>query len=431
MHKHFFALLLAGVGIVLAGVIIAFIVSDQISVPKPLAVLSSLVKEDDQIDLFGTMLAFQSSKAFAGHKEWETTAGESWKTFRDSSNYAKFVDALTPALTSAAELVKETGFSSNRDIVGAFTWNVIETDKGTYDWAIPDATLAAAGDAGVALSAVVQPYASWDSSYRINPASCVGIDFVYFDYNGGLPVDEAAYAAWLTTTVERYDGDGVSDMPGLTTRVEAWEIANEIEGPCGGELAIAANYVELLKMSHGIIKAADPTALVLNAGALEIIGMNGLPIDKTVEFWESFFALGGAEYVDILNVHYNRERYGISETLDVYEQHLVFFRDLLNANGYESTPIWLTEFGTYVGTPQPQQGPGQSSPAIGTGKTQTVAVQESWTRRAVAMGVSYGVERFFFDLQGGDDSAIGASALFDHRGEARDILTTLQEIGEE
>ena len=109
----------------------------------------------------------------------------------------------------------------------------------------------------------------------------------------------------------------------------------------------------------------------------------------------------------------------------------MFFRDLLNANGYESTPIWLTEFGTYVGTPQPQQGPGQSSPAIGTGKTQTVAVQESWTRRAVAMGVSYGVERFFFDLQGGDDSAIGASALFDHRGEARDILTTLQEIGEE
>ena len=61
------------------------------------------------------------------------------------------------AHTTKRQTPQETGFSSNRDIVGAFTWNVIETDKGTYDWAIPDATLAAAGDAGVALSAVVQP----------------------------------------------------------------------------------------------------------------------------------------------------------------------------------------------------------------------------------------------------------------------------------
>lgn len=383
------------------------------------------------IDLFGTMLAFQSSKAFAGHKEWETTAGESWKTFRDSSNYQKFLDALKGPFTEASDLVKQTGFSSNRDIVGAFTWNVIETDKGTYDWSIPDATLAASGSASAELSAVVQPYASWDSTYRINPASCVGIDFVYFDYAGALPVDEAAYAAWLTATVERYDGDGVDDMPGLTTRVASWELGNEIEGPCGGELADAASYVSLLKTSYSIIKAADPTALVLNAGALEIVGMNGLPIEKTITFWKTFFALGGAEYADIFNVHYNRERYGISDTLDVYEEHLVFFRNLLDANGHDATPMWLTEFGTYVGSPQPQQAPGQSSPAIGTGKTQTAAVQASWTTRAVVMGMSYGVERFFFDLSGGDDSAIGASALFDQRGEARDILSTLHTLANE
>lgn len=39
--------------------------------------------------------------------------------------------------------------------------------------------------------------------------------------------DEAAYTAWVTAAVERYDGDGVDDMPGLLAPIRHWEVDNE------------------------------------------------------------------------------------------------------------------------------------------------------------------------------------------------------------
>ena len=47
------------------------------------------------------------------------------------------------------------------------------------------------------------------------------------------------------------------------------EIGNEIEGSCGGFSGDPEGYIELLRSSYETIKQADPTAIVLNGGALK------------------------------------------------------------------------------------------------------------------------------------------------------------------
>ncbi len=390
--------------------------------------IASTTPTKGSIDLFGTMLAYQTSQGFAGNKAMEDLAQESWLTLRNSTSYSSFTSRMTENFTRNAALAAQTGFSSNRDVVGAFAWNVIQPEKGgAYDWDIPDKTMAAAGKAGQTFSAVIQPFAAWDTKERIDPDHCVGIDFVYFDYAAGKPVDMDAYEAWIAALVERYDHDGVDDMPGLTTKVSHWEVGNEVEGSCGGTLLNSATYISLLKSTYNTIKAADATALVLNAGALEILGERGDKIAQTSDFWNEFFAQNGPEYLDIFNIHYNRERAGASSTLAAWEQHLAFFRNLLDDTGHTATPLWLTEYGTYSGSPKAKEGRDGVSISY---PTQSAATQQSWYFRTAVSGMSYGAERYFVDLSGNDDSGIGGSALFSGNGKtARPFVQTLIMLG--
>ncbi len=363
-------------------------------------------------DMFGTMMAFQSSHGFGGQTKLEKLVNKSWLTLRDSSSFTDFLVRFEDTTTVNAQLVTATNFSSNRDVVGAFAWNVVVPEPGEYDWTLPDATLAAAGQAGVTISAVIQPFSSWGSSEQLDQAVCESIDFTYFDYYTGAPTRWNAYEKFVSNLVERYDGDGIDDMPGLTTRVSAWEVGNEVEGNCGGNLSKPRRYVKLLRRSYQAIKAADPTATVLNAGALEIIDQNGLALDETKDFWREFFDLDGQRYLDIFNMHYNNERDGAVDSMSDWQQHLKFFTKLQT----DSIPIWVTEFGTLSGTNND------------IGLTQSRAFQASWYFRYVVMGMSYGVERYYLDLSGPDDSKVTSAALYDDARTARLYLTTLQTL---
>lgn len=366
----------------------------------------------DKIDLFGTMLAFQSSHGFGGQKKLEKLINKSWLTLRDSSSFADFLSRFEDTTTVNANLVAATNFSSNRDVVGAFAWNVVVPEPGEYDWTLTDATLEAAGKAEVTISAVIQPFSSWGSSQQLDQDLCDSIDFTYFDYYTGTPARWDAYEKFVGKLVERYDGDGIDDMPGLTTRVSAWEVGNEVEGNCGGNLSKPQRYVKLLRRSYRAIKEADPTALVLNAGALEIIDQNGLVLNETKDFWREFFDLEGERYLDVFNIHYNSERDGALEDMVSWQKHLKFFTQLMP----NDLPIWVTEFGTLSGTNDE------------TDVTQSRKFQASWYLRYIVMGMSYGVERYYLDLSGPDDSKVTSAALYASGGEARLYLTTLQTL---
>lgn len=111
------------------------------------------------------------------------------------------------------------------------------------------------------------------------------------------PTDMDAYARWAARVVERYDADGHRDAPG-SPRVAAWEIWNEpdMDGTWLPRADPGA-YAQMLRKAHDAIKAADPTALVLNGGVyvFDGVGQGGF-MDRVVELagWDSF---------DVLSIH--------------------------------------------------------------------------------------------------------------------------------
>jgi hypothetical protein len=85
-----------------------------------------------------------------------------------------------------------------------------------------------------------------------------------------------AYRAWVADVVERYDGDGKDDAPGLPRGIHQWEVDNEPDlhhtRPPGkgqkmpAEFATPAEYARVAIATAAAVHEADPGALVLPAG---------------------------------------------------------------------------------------------------------------------------------------------------------------------
>jgi len=421
--------------------------------------------------LFGTMLAFNINDAMgdpsAGVPGIIGALQKGWTEFRkDDSAYQNLLSNLEKLIQDRTKLVKATGFPIDRGFI-YFTWNVIEPQKGQFDWELTDIYVKAASNAGVKISAVVQPFAGWDQKNTSPLANCNALDFAYYDYKAGPPKDIAEYKSFLTKTVERYKD-----------KVAVWEIGNEIEGNCGGYQNDPEGYLKLLKISYDVIKGADPEAKVLNGGALEF------PDNSIRNFWTKFFQLGGSQYLDYFNIHYNIERSPNAKLNPAtFQEVLIFFNNLMEKNGGKK-PLYLTEFGIYSGAPstqplgQPAQGSGQETPPeqssnqpsggkCGDGicddfekqnpnvcpkdcqtsiqqPTQQPQLEKSVSNQKLpelsqesqaALYFKYSILAFangtnvvFVDLVGIDNGLVGSSMAFNAEGQPRLFLTTLKTI---
>lgn len=160
----------------------------------------------------------------------------------------------------------------------------------------------------------------------------------------GPPCDMNAYREFVRAGVERYDGDGINDMPGLRYPVQHWEVFNE---PSMKDLPpfydfTPEDYFNLLKATFEEIKAACPGCKVVQGGVA------GIAPEK-VEFLRSYLELGGANYFDIANVHFIHS--GDFDTLNVRP-----FKQILQEYGIDK-PIWVTEV-------QIESGPGADPPYL-------------------------------------------------------------------
>ncbi|MBN1754731.1 hypothetical protein JW877_00820 [bacterium] len=162
-----------------------------------------------------------------------------------------------------------------------------------------------------------------------------------------LPVDSVQYVRFVLRTIERYDGDGFADMPGLTNPIKYWQVGNE---PDGSE---RLHFARLQKMTYHAIKEADSTAQVL------IGGCTGFPYGYIYAYNRRFAPfveeLAGCCF-DIFDMHWYGEANGEYNLMDTEsrEDALAYICDHLIANGYSpDLPIWITEMGTYSGDPLP------------------------------------------------------------------------------
>ncbi len=214
---------------------------------------------------------------------------------------------------------------------GPFSWGDVETTPGTYDWSRIDATVRQLQKQHVAILATIWPFADWDQNagYANQPQVSPEAFPQFLPSRRYAPHDWKAYTAWLQALVERYDGDGIHNMPGLQYPIRHWEILNEPElreesGTFFQDTAQA--YLNLLKQSYATIKKTDSAAVVLLAGQAGMLANH-------VNYWRPI--LGGARgYFDLGNIH----SIGGSESFYGPE-----YRRWLDQFGYSGKHFWITE----------------------------------------------------------------------------------------
>lgn len=258
-------------------------------------------------------------------------------TFHDTGRFGALIG---PAGNTILEAIANAGIGWVRPHPGPFVWNSMQSDKDDeVDFSSTDALVREIQSHGLNLLVTIWPYASWDQLDRPDPSDhLVSENDVFASelplYRGN-PVDWEAYDSWLSSVVERYDGDGEQDMEGLLFPVRYWEVLNEpdIGQEPGARLTFYRGgpdcYAELLQKSHDCIEATDPDSQVLIAGAAG-------GSEEFLDFWRRLFELPGVgESFDVGNVHCIS--HGHASDLNVSP-----YRNMLESSGL-SKPIWVTE----------------------------------------------------------------------------------------
>ena len=98
---------------------------------------------------------------------------------------------------------------------GPFIWNGIEREKGVFSWEEVDKYVVYAQDHNQKTIATIWPHANWEqkSCKRKKARSPFGRKFTKYL---SKPCSMEDYKNFLIKLVDRYDGDGKNDMPGLT-----------------------------------------------------------------------------------------------------------------------------------------------------------------------------------------------------------------------
>jgi len=241
-------------------------------------------------------------------------------------------------------------------------WGRIEPQRGKFDWNWLDYDVSMIHKYGFDVLLILLPFADWDQALCRPGAKLKG-----------PPCDMEAYRAFARALVERYDGDGFSDMPGLARGIHFWEIFNEPALPAGVEgydVPVEA-YLELLEATYPIIKESCPSCEALQGGEAGVTS-------ETVGYIEKYLSLGAADYFDIANVHFIHATF-FDETLFAEQ-----FTGLL-ARYQIKKPVWITEV-------QIQGGPGAAEPYF----TEEQAASEMVKAYVRAFGV--GIERIFYTV---------------------------------
>ncbi len=233
----------------------------------------------------------------------------------------------------------ELGIKWDRPHPGPFRWNLIEKEKGEYDFTETDEYVKQAQEHNINILATIWPFVEWDQDYWKSQD--------YWKASKGFenelptsrykPHDTTAYKKFVQEMVERYDGDGIGDMPGLKYPIKHWEVLNEPEtGQMGGDFNFfrgdEEDYLQVLKATSEAIRSADKDAIIINGGA------TGGP--GSIEFWEDILGLEGWKYFDIGNTHSICAPLG-PEDSNCQERNTESWANLLSQYGVED--FWVTE----------------------------------------------------------------------------------------
>lgn len=138
-------------------------------------------------------------------------------------------------------------------------WQQGEPQPGRYMIAAGDSDVRQIQVAGLDLVVTLRPTSRWgvDVDYAALAKSKSHHPWTRFS---GPPRDMAAWLAFVRNVVERFDGDGVDDMPGLQRPIRYWQIGNEVRWQWQGSLE---EYVHLVHETALVIRRANPQARIV------------------------------------------------------------------------------------------------------------------------------------------------------------------------
>ncbi len=285
----------------------------------------------------------------------------------------------------------------------SFAWGMIEADPGIYNFQLFDTIMKYAGENDIKILGTIIPLADFAlTCNNVNPGCYNLMDGgpMYFLNNqrtGAIcSSDTVAYKNFVTALVERYDGDGISDMPDLVDPITFYQFHNEPELSCAAIDSVS--YVNELRMTYQSIKAACPTCEVMNGGCARATNA-----DST--YWDYVFT-NGRNYMDLTSIHVNRPR---NEAFD----YQIFFDPQYHAIDDVKTlynknwDIWMTEWGLYKSSPTPYNPPYISE-----------EVQAARYAKWYAYGLGTDMPVYFYDELGTNDTTngIATSALLYRNG---------------
>ncbi len=252
----------------------------------------------------GQETASDSLPAANGEKGEEAMPDESLQEPSLSSHFG-FVGNIAAVGNDESNYFRpfdELGIKWDRPHAGPFRWNLIEANKGTYDFSQTDLYVKQAQEHSLQVLATIWPFVEWDQEYwESQPGWQESRGFEReLPSSRYKPHDMSAYKEFVQAMVERYDGDAQNDMPGLQYPIKYWEVLNEPEtGLMGSDFSFfkgdAQDYLEVLRATSEAIRSADEDAIILNGG-----GTGG---PGSLEFWQEVLASGGWKYFDIGNTH--------------------------------------------------------------------------------------------------------------------------------
>jgi hypothetical protein len=224
------------------------------------------------------------------------------------------LDEPTVDLGAESTRMARDGVQSERFEIA---WDLVEPQRGQYDFAAIDRKVAAAAANGIDMLALVNRSPSWAARTPGSPFS--------------PPRSNADYAAFLRTLIARYGPRGSfwAANPALPRRpVRNWEIWNEPNlGVYFAQQPFAKPYARLLNAAYRAVKRADRGARVVMAG---MANYSWRDLAK-------LYRAGIPLHFDVAAVHPFSGR--PSNSVKITRLN----REVLDRHGDRRKPIWLTE----------------------------------------------------------------------------------------
>jgi len=229
-------------------------------------------------------------------------------------------------MTQALDIMADAGIGWVRL---NWAWKDMQPQDGPFDYSHYDLIAALATERGIEVLPILFAVPAWASTA---PPELIAERGNLSPVDRYRPQDVNTWLTYVRNVVERYDGDGAEDAPG-SPRLHYWEVWNEqnirLYWPPAPDVQ---EYVALLEVTHDAIMAADPTATVV------LGGLAGGDLGYLQDMYDS----GGAPYFDVVSTHvYSHPMFGIAPVQASVEA----MRAVMDANGDEATPLWLTEIG--------------------------------------------------------------------------------------